>query len=114
MPLGIPHPGGGVVLWIAAPHRPRFGALPSLLCSSLTRNKAKISKAFFFWVAEVLGGHTKVPEQLVGPVNLGLHAHNHEITGRLEPCAISTGEASTSGGAAGKQTPLRGNEASQL
>ena len=60
------------------------------------------------------GGHTKVPGQLVGPVNLGLHAHNHEITGRLEPCAISTGEASASGGAAGKQTPLRGNEASQL
>ena len=43
MPLGIPHPGGGVVLWIAAPHRPRFGALLSLLCSSVTR---KCSKSF--------------------------------------------------------------------
>ena len=42
MSLGTP-PGGGVVLWIAAPHRPRFGSLPSLLCSSLIRNKRKIS-----------------------------------------------------------------------
>ena len=46
MPLGIrvPHPWGGVVLWCAAPHRPRFGALPSLLCSSVTRNFAKNAK----------------------------------------------------------------------
>ena len=53
MPLGIPHPGGGVVLWIAAPHRPRFGALPSLLCSSLTRNSSENAIAVFFWVADV-------------------------------------------------------------
>ena len=54
MPLGIPHPGGGVVLWIAAPHRPRFGALPSLLCSSLTRNSSEISiTGFYSWGADV-------------------------------------------------------------
>ena len=65
MPLGIPHPRGGVVLWIAAPHRPHFGALPSLLCSSLTRDKAKISMAVFF-------SHTSVAFRVgPGPINRG-------------------------------------------
>ena len=41
MPLGIPHPGGGVVLWCAAPHRPRFGALLSLLCSCVNQRQKK-------------------------------------------------------------------------
>ena len=54
MPLGIPHPGCGVVVWCALPHRSSFGALPSLLCSSVTRKGLKCVKAgFFFWVADI-------------------------------------------------------------
>ena len=48
MPLGIPHPGFGVVVWCALPHRSSFGALPSLLCSSVTRILQESVKAGFF------------------------------------------------------------------
>ena len=48
MPLGIPHPGGGVVLWRAAPNRPRFGTLLPLLCSSVTRKRPEVSKVGSF------------------------------------------------------------------
>ena len=75
MPLGIPHPGGGVVLWIAAPHRPRFGALPSLLCSSVTRNSSEISKAgFFSWVAEFSTAGACGVRALAGPAAAVAHA----------------------------------------
>ena len=53
MPLGIPHPGFGVVVWCALPHRSSFGALPSLLCSSVTKKRTKCHEAgFFYWAAD--------------------------------------------------------------
>ena len=36
-------------------HRPRFGASPSLLCSSVTKKRTKCHEAvFFFWVPDVV------------------------------------------------------------
>ena len=38
-------------------HRPRFGASPSLLCSSVTKKRTKCHEAFFFFrVAEFFEG----------------------------------------------------------
>ena len=54
MPRGIPHPGCAVVVWCALPHRSSFGALPSLLCSPVTKKRTKIHKAgVFSWVADL-------------------------------------------------------------
>ena len=52
MDLGIKRPGllGGPVE--RTTHRPRFGASPSLLCSSVTKKRTKCHEAFFFWVAD--------------------------------------------------------------
>ena len=48
MDLGIKRPGllGGPVE--RTTHRPRFGASPSLLCSSVTKKRTKCHEAFFF------------------------------------------------------------------
>ena len=58
MDLGIKRPGllGGPVE--RTTHRPRFGASPSLLCSSVTKKRTKCHEAgFFFWVAEIVEAH---------------------------------------------------------
>ena len=54
MDLGIKRPRllGGPVERTA--HRPRFGASPSLLCSSVTRKRPKCFRAgCFFWVPDM-------------------------------------------------------------
>ena len=64
MDLGIKRPGllGGPVERTA--HRPRFGASPSLLCSSVTKKRTKChGTGVFFWVPDLLRGH--------GPAQLG-------------------------------------------
>ena len=54
MDLGIKRPGllGGPVE--RTTHRPRFGASPSLLCSSVTKKRTKCHEAgCFFWVPDI-------------------------------------------------------------
>ena len=54
MDLGIKRPGllGGPVERTA--HRPRFGASPSLPCSSVTKKRTKChTTVFFLWVPEL-------------------------------------------------------------
>ena len=68
MDLGIKRPGllGGPVERTA--HRPRFGASPSLLCSSVTKKRTKCHEA---------GGVSWVPElcreDMASPNGLGIH-----------------------------------------
>ena len=64
MALGNKGPGllGGPVERTA--HRPRFGASPSLLCSSVTKKRTKChTTGFFFWVPEmVMEGRKENPK----------------------------------------------------
>ena len=80
MDLGTKRPGllGGPVEQTT--HRPRFGASPSLLCSSVTKKRTKCHEAgCFFWVPDL-------PE-----TTEGMAKHDARLIGRVR----STGNLST-------------------
>ena len=75
MDLGIKRPGllGGPVE--RTTHRPRFGASPSLLCSSVTRKRPKCFEAGFFSGSLTC---TCVARRCAGYVSVGTsNAHEH-------------------------------------
>ena len=94
---GYNPPRGGVVLWIAAPHRPRFfGALPSLLCTrcSLTRKRRNSPERPFLLKSEItapfgLHANQVVPSALCKAASSRcLHHLQGAITSTLDTCEV--------------------------